>query len=144
MSCSLSCFSLRASLSLLPWLLLACMDVAEARTMQARIVKVTTGVATLEGVEVRLDWLARATQGELVLSARRVDASNLGYRFNKLRWRCPLQRAGKDGWQCEGELRGGRGRPLHLSVVLGPASTDAVLSQGRARFALHRDAASPD
>ena len=112
--------------------------------MHARIARVTTGVATLERVDVRLDWPARATQGELVLSARRVDAGDLGYRFNDLRWRCPLQRAGNDGWRCEGELRGSGGRPLRLSIVLGPASTHAVLGQGRARFALNRDAGSPD
>src|SRR5687768_1361157 len=115
MSRSISCPSLR----LLPWLLLACMGAAEARTMQARIARVTTGVATLEGVDVRLDWPAQAPQGELLLTARRVDASDLGYRFNNLRWRCPLQRAGSDGWRCEGELRGSGGRPMRLSVVLG-------------------------
>jgi len=133
-----------SSLRLLPWLLLACMGAADARTMQARIARVTTGVATLEGVGVRLDWPAQAKQGELVLTARSVDANDLGYRFRDVHWRCPLRRDGKGGWRCEGELRGGRGRPMRLSVVLGPASTDAVLSQGRARFALHRVAATPD
>ncbi len=136
--------SISPSLRLLPWLLLACAGATEARTLQARIARVTTGVATLEGVDVRLDWPAQATQGELMLSARRVDASALGYRFEHLRWRCPLQREGKDGWRCEGELRGSGGRPLRLSVVLGPATTDAVLSQGSARFAVNRDAGSPD
>src|SRR5687768_4336645 len=135
----MSCLVPGSSLRLLPWLLLACMGVAEARTMQARIAKVTTGVATLEGVGVRLDWPAQAPQGELVLTARRVDGNDLGYHFRDLHWRCPLRRDGNGGWRCEGELRGGRGRPMRLSVVLGPGSTDAVLSQERARFALHRE-----
>src|ERR671912_2989412 len=116
-----------SSLRLLPWLLLACMSVAEARTMQARISRVTTGVATLEGVGVRLDWPDQASQGALVLTARRVDANDLGYRFRDVQWRCPLRRDGKGGWRCEGELRGGPGRPMRLSIMLGPDSTDAVL-----------------
>ena len=83
-----------SSLRLLPWLLLACIGAAEARTMQARIARVTTGVATLEGVGVRLDWPAQAKQGELLLTARRVDANDLGYRFRDVHWRCPLRRDG--------------------------------------------------
>ncbi|MCA1714135.1 MAG: hypothetical protein LC715_03065, partial [Gammaproteobacteria bacterium] len=50
---------------------------ASARTLQARIAKVTTAVATLEGVDVRIVWPAQATQGDLILTARRVDAPDL-------------------------------------------------------------------
>ena len=46
----------RAILHLLPLLMLACALPAQARTMSAKIARVTTPVATLEGVEVRLDW----------------------------------------------------------------------------------------
>jgi hypothetical protein len=72
---------------------------ARARTLEARIARVTTGVATLQDVRVRLDWPARAPQGELTLSAGRVDAPDLGYRYRDLRWRCPLQRDGNCGWR---------------------------------------------
>ncbi|MEJ7747244.1 MAG: hypothetical protein WKF61_10980, partial [Luteimonas sp.] len=45
---------------------------------------------------------------------------------------------------CTGTIRAGKGEPLQLALDLGVASTDAVLSQGRARFELHRQASSPD
>jgi hypothetical protein len=122
---------------------------ARARTLEARIARVTTGVATLQDVRVRLDWPAQAPQCELTLSAGRIDAPDLGYRYRDLHWRCPLQRDGNGGWRCDGVLsagaaRGGRGAPLRLAVELGAASTDAVLSRGRSALALHRLAAAPD
>ena len=134
----------RAILHLLPLLLLACSLPTQARTMTAKIERVTTAVATLEGVEVRLDWPADADSGALVLRAARVDAPDLGYRFRALAWRCPLMRDGQGGWRCDGELRAAGGRPLRLSLALASASTDATLSQGAARVALHRSAATPD
>src|SRR5690606_24556138 len=89
---------------------------AHARTMEARIARVTTAVATLDDVRVRLDWPASAGHGELTLSAGRVDAPDLGYRYRDLRWRCPLQRDGNGGWRCDGALAAGaRGAPLRLS-----------------------------
>jgi hypothetical protein len=129
-----------------PLLLLLCLSASmpvAARTMHARIAKVTTAVATLEGVEVQLDWPAQATHGNLVLTARSVVAPDLGYRYANLRWQCPLQRD-SDGWRCDGELRSGRGAPLRLSVDLRSASTDAALSRGRSTLALHRQVAAPD
>ncbi|MEO6365851.1 MAG: hypothetical protein ABIO38_07390 [Luteimonas sp.] len=117
---------------------------AHARTMTAKIMKVTTGVATLEGVGVRLDWPANAAQGQLTLTARSIDAPDLGYRYRNLSWRCPLRRDARGGWQCSGALRAGSGNPVQLAVDVGIASTDAVLSRGPARFGLHRQASSPD
>lgn len=135
-------------LRLLPLLLLVAPVVfpaaVHARTLQARITRVNTPVARMEGVTVRLDWPAHAPRGELLLTARRVDAPDLGYRYRDLTWRCPLHRDGKGGWRCEGMLGSGRGSPLRLSVDLGPATTDAVLARGSARFALARSAATPD
>src|SRR3546814_1563663 len=86
--------------------------------MTAKIERVTTAVATLEGVEVRLDWPAQATTGELRLRAARVDAPDLGYRFRSLEWRCPLARDGQGGWRCDGELHATGGKPFRLSVAL--------------------------
>src|SRR3546814_19562096 len=93
----------RAILHLLPLLLLASVLPAQARTMTAKIERVTTAVATLEGVEVRLDWPAQATTGELRLRAARVDDPDLGYRFRSLEWSCTLASAGQGGWRCYGE-----------------------------------------
>ena len=134
----------RAILHLLPLLLFACILPAQARTMTAKVARVTTAVATLEGVEVRLDWPAGADSGQLRLRAARVEAPDLGYRFDALEWHCPLMRDGQGGWQCDGELRGAGGEPFRLSLALASGSTDAALSQGGARLALHRSAAAPD
>lgn len=134
---------------ILRWLL-ACLALGavacpvQARVLQARIAKVTTAVATLDDVRVRLDWPAGAAQGQLTLQAARIDAPDLGYRYRDLAWRCPLQRDGRGGWRCTGALRSGRAPPLRLALDLGVASTDATLSRGNARFALHRSAATPD
>ena len=57
---------------------------ASARVAQARVAKVTTAVATLEQVRLRLDWPDGASVGELQLWAGRVDAPDLGYRFRDL------------------------------------------------------------
>jgi hypothetical protein len=118
---------------------------AQARILSAKIARITTPVAILEQVDVRLEWPADAQAGLLTLSARRVSAPDLGYRFDDLTWRCPLQRpARQQGWRCEGEIRGAGRRPLKLDVDLATASTDAVLSHGSANLALHRNAGSPD
>jgi hypothetical protein len=117
---------------------------AHARSLGARIAKVTTPVATLQDVRVDLDWPASASQGALRLRARRVDAPDLGYHYRDLDWECPLQRDGQGGWRCQGALRSGRGAPLHLSLDLGVARTNARLSRGTSALSLHRDAASPD
>lgn len=133
---------------LLPWMLLPGLCLAgghaDARTAVARISRVTTAVATLEGVRVQLDWPAQATQGTLRLRAARVDAPDLGYRFRNLDWRCPLQRDGRGGWRCSGVLRAAGGAPLRLALDLGTASTDARLTRGRSTIALARSAATPD
>ncbi len=135
----------RRILPLLTLLLLATAGAAHARTMSARIAKVTTPVATLQGVTLRLEWPAAAQAGALTLEARRVVAPDLGYRFDNLRWRCALRRdAARDGWLCEGEIRSAGGRPLKLSVDLATATTDVALSGDGARLALRRSAATPD
>lgn len=139
----------RSILRLPPMLLLCLLPLfapqpAQARTMTANIARVTTAVATLEGVQVRLHWPSQAPRGELLLRAARVDAPDLGYAFRDMAWHCPLSRDGQGGWRCDGELQAANGKPLRLSLDLATASTDAVLTQGAARFALHRNAATPD
>ena len=117
---------------------------AQARVAQARIAKVTTPVASLEQVRVKLDWPDGATTGTLDLWAARVEAPDLGYGYRDLHWRCRLQRTDRDGWQCEGQLRSGNANPLQLAVQFDAVTTKAALSQGAARIALDRNAASPD
>src|SRR5690606_6397644 len=134
----------RPILAVLLAMLALCCAQAQARVAQARIARVTTGVATLEQVRLRLDWPAGAEAGELQLWAGRVDAPDLGYRYRDLHWRCPLRRIAGGGWQCEGELRAVRAAPLRLAVEFDEAGTRASLSQGGARLALDRTAAAPD
>ncbi|KAF1707220.1 hypothetical protein CSC73_13250 [Pseudoxanthomonas sacheonensis] len=117
----------------------------QARTASARIARVVTPVATLQGVTVRLDWPDAAETGRLTLTANRVTAPDLGYRFDDLTWQCPLQRGAKqDGWRCEGQIRSAGRKPLKLGVDLATASTDAVLAGGGSSLVLHRNAAAPD
>lgn len=133
---------------LLPWLSLPGLLLAgghvDARTATARIARVTTAVATLEGVRVQLDWPAQASRGTLRLQAARVNAPDLGYRFRHLDWRCPLLRDGRGGWRCDGSLRAGGGAPFRLALALGTATTDARLSRGASTVLLKRNAAVPD
>ncbi|HEY5781353.1 MAG TPA: hypothetical protein VIT66_05700 [Lysobacter sp.] len=116
---------------------------ATARTVQARMARVTTAVAVLEDVRVQLDWPAQASQGLLRVQAVRVDAPELGYRFRDLAWQCPLVRQGAR-WRCDGEVRAGRSAPLRLAIDLDETRTDARIGRRDSALALHRDAAAPD
>lgn len=136
---------IRLLLSALLWVILLCAStLAHATLAQARITKVTTSVATLRQVRVRLDWPEGASSGTLDLWAARVDAPDLGYAYRDLHWRCPLRRTGQDGWQCDGQLRSGSAKPLRLTVQFDGTSTRAALRQGAARIALDRNIGSPD
>jgi len=117
---------------------------SQARTLDARIAKVATAVARMEQVRVRLAWPDGAAQGELELQAGRIEAPELGYRFQNLSWRCPLRRDGRGGWRCAGELRTPGAAPMALALDLGVASTDARLSRGASAVSLQRAAATPD
>lgn len=133
---------------ILPLLLLPLLAMSvsgQARTLSARIAKVVTPVASLQDVTVRLEWPAAAEAGQLTLTARRMLAPDLGYRFDNLTWRCPLQRdAQREGWHCEGEIHSAGRKPLKLGIDLATVSTDAVLASGSSNLALHRNAAAPD
>ena len=117
---------------------------AQARTATAEIARIRTGLATLEQVNVRLDWSKTADSGTLKLRVGKLDAPGLGYAFRNLTWQCPLQRDGEGGWRCDGELRSGDARPMRLGIDLATAFTDVVLRQGDARLEVHRQAAAPD
>jgi hypothetical protein len=123
---------------------LLCLGQAQARTLEAKIARLSTGVATLQNVRVSLDWPATAEQGRLRLRAAQIDAPDLGYRWRDVTWECPLRRDGAGGWRCAGMVRSGRAPPLRLALDLGTAFTDVRLQQGQARIDLHRVAAAPD
>ncbi len=119
---------------------------ASARTATLRAERVTTAVATLDEVVVRLEWPAQDRSGRLTLEAGRVEAPDLGYVFDRVRWQCPLLRDGRGGWRCDGIVRSGTGtRPeSRLSVELATATTDVALTRHQAAVELHRSAATPD
>ncbi len=116
----------------------------QARTLEAKIDRIVTDVATLQNVQVALDWPASAEQGRLRLRAAQLDAPALGYRWRDLRWECPLRRDGGGGWGCDGTVRSGLAAPVRLAVDLGTAFTDIRLQQGQARIHVNRLAAAPD
>ena len=122
---------------------LAVASPADARTAHARIARITTAVATMQGVDARLDWPADADSGDLVIHAERIDAADLGYHYRNVAWSCRLQRADDHGWACAGDVRG-NGGSLHLGVRFDDKATVAELAEGNARIALHRDAKTPD
>ncbi|BCT91190.1 hypothetical protein LYSHEL_02140 [Lysobacter helvus] len=117
--------------------------VAHARTLDADIARVRLPIATLEGVHVHLDWPANATEGALHLTAARVDAPDLGVHARNLAWTCPLRRAPRAGWQCDGTLRSGRDT-FALSIAFDAADTRARFGRGRGVLAVERNAATPD
>lgn len=128
-------------------LLLSCLVVAvpaQGRTLSAKIARMATPVATLQAVEVKLQWDASADSGALELKAARLLAADLGYRFDNVSWRCPLQRNGEQGWRCAGDVSATGGKPMRLSLDLDVATTDAVLTAANAAFSVHRNAAAPD
>ncbi len=115
----------------------------QARVAQARIAKISTAVATLDQVRVRLDWPAGAEAGTLEVWAARMDA-DIGYSYRALHWQCRLRRVENQGWACDGQVRSGKAEPLRLAVRFDAATTEAVLAQGAGRIVLERSAASPD
>ena len=94
-------------------------------------------------MQVRLDWPAQARSGTLQVWVDDADAPDLGYRWRRLHWRCPLQRDGRGGWRCDGVLRNGAAGS-RLALELGPAVTHATLARGPARLEVLRNAAAPD
>jgi hypothetical protein len=115
-----------------------------ARSVQMHIDHVVTSVARMDDVRVRLQWAATASEGDLVLTARRVDAADMGYHFRDITWHCGLRRPAVGRWECTGPLHSGRGQPMTLAVDLEPTLTRAALTHGSARLGVVRRAQTPD
>jgi hypothetical protein len=133
-----------AGVCLLLGMLMSIAPTVQARTATATIQRIGTGVATLEGVQVRLAWPKDAASGVLRLRVGHLVAPSLGYDFRDLDWQCPLKRTGESAWRCDGELRAGRGPAFRFGIDLGVAHTDAWLQRGESRIDVHRQAATPD
>jgi hypothetical protein len=135
-----------AGVCLLLGMLMSIAPTAQARTATATatIQRIGTGVATLEGVQVRLAWPKDAASGVLRVRVGHLVAPSLGYDFRDLDWQCPLTRTGEGAWRCDGELRGGRGPAFRFGIDLGVAHTDAWLIRDASRIDVRRQAAAPD
>lgn len=131
----------------IPAILLACAFAwtgpAQARSAQARIARVESPVATLAEVRLRLDWPEGATTGTLRLEAARLDAPGLGYRFERVDWRCVLRRTGWSQWRCAGPVRTPRGA-MDLEIDLREQGVDATFSRGTRRIEVSRRSDAPD
>lgn len=116
---------------------------AQARVATLRAQEITTPVATLSQLELRLQWNAGQPAGDLQLRVGELDAPALGYHFRNLQWRCPLQRR-IDGWLCDGEVLTPGQQPIRLAVVLGAESMQVDVYRGGARLRVQRDLATPE
>jgi hypothetical protein len=133
---------------MVPLLLCACWlaaaPPAQARTLEARVERVDSAIATIHSVRMRLDWPATAREGRLRLQAARLQAPGLGHDLHGLTWDCVLRRDGEGGWHCDGMVRARGGRASRLVVDLGQHRTHARLSQGASRIEVQRRAAAPE
>lgn len=115
-----------------------------ARALHARIDRIVSPVATLDGVEIDIDWPDGAKRGVMHLRTRTLDASGLGYHFTRLAWSCDMARSGWSRWTCSGPLHTASGESATLSIDLKEAGTEAVLARGSSRIAMQRRASAPD
>lgn len=134
---------LRAILAMLMATAFARAGDAHARSAAARIDRVVSPIATLDDVRLRLQWPEGATAGELRLEARRLQAPDLGYRFERVDWRCTLRRAGWSDWRCRGPLRTPEGT-VEFEVEIRESGVDATLTRGRSRIDVSRRGTAPD
>lgn len=103
------------------------MHTVPARELQLQVGVVRNEAASLDDVQVALDWPDGAGEGQLSLQAARLQVPTLGQDLRSVRWQCPLSRDDEGQWRCEGPVRaaGGGGS---LRVSLSAARIDALLS----------------
>ncbi|KFN41129.1 hypothetical protein [Arenimonas oryziterrae] len=117
---------------------------AQAKELEARIAKLSTGAGSLQGVQLSLDWPDGGTTGTMRLRAQSLDFPTLSYRARNVDWQCPLARTAAGGWRCVGPVRanGSGGFPLALDISAG--ATLADLRIGKSRIQYQALAAAPD
>src|SRR5690606_30266012 len=127
-------------------LLLCVATAADARELVVSAARIDAGPVQLRSARLTIDWPDRAEAPErgnprLSLAIERFDAAALGYRFDRLRWQCPLQHA-DDGWRCDGELRAATLPPIRLIAQIDDAGPQLRLQRGRVRLTLGSDDAA--
>lgn len=129
-------------------LLLCALLLLAALPLQARVLRLDVDAlrseaASLQGVQLRLDWPEGAAAGELSLEARELAVPAIGQVHRQVAWRCPLSRDEGGRWQCEGDARSEAG-PGRLKVALDAADIEAMLSASGASLAYRWQAGAPD
>ena len=124
--------------------LLCAAPAAQAKVLRAQVDAVRSEVATLEGVDLVLEWTDGEPSGSLELRAATAEMPLLGYRGRDLAWRCPLTRDDSGRWACAGGLQVSGGALHPLALELSPAGTRAELALGARRISYESIAAAPD
>ena len=130
---------------LLVVLALALAGGAQARTLQMEARQVSTGVARLENLSLKLDWKDTAPTGTLMLDAGLIDAAGLGYTFADAHWRCELLRYSATHYECAGAItarigKTSKAKGFSLKASWRDGELDIALLQGKARLAYEKPA----
>lgn len=112
---------------------------AQAAVLTLSAERIALGPAQADALHLRIVE-GDGAPAELALSLERAD-SGLGWRFEKLDWRCPVRRDGA-ALGCEGEVRAD-GVRRWLSATLSAAESGVELSQGKRRIQARYLAATP-
>ncbi|HEY2347120.1 MAG TPA: hypothetical protein VGH80_14810 [Xanthomonadaceae bacterium] len=115
-----------------------------ARTLDMRVDSLQSATATASGLRLLLMIDDSAQGGRLRIDADRVDTPNLGYAFRDVHWECPLVRDKAGAWQCQGDVRAGKAKPMRLAVTVATATMSARLSDGASAATVQSDAKTPD
>ncbi|HEX4853801.1 hypothetical protein [Arenimonas sp.] len=124
--------------------LLLAIPAAQAKVLRVQVDAVRSEVATLEGVDLVLDWAEGEATGALEMRVESAEMPLLGYRGRDLAWRCPLVRDDSGRWACDGPLQVAGGALHPLSLEVSPAGTRAELALGARRISYESIAAAPD
>ena len=125
-------------------ILLLAVPAAQAKVLRVQVDAVRSEVATLEGVDLVLDWAEGAATGALEMRVQTAQFPLLGYRGRDLAWRCPLRRDDAGRWACDGPLQVAGGALHPLSLEVSPAGTRAELALGARRISYESIAAAPE
>ncbi len=130
------------------WLALACLLCSapvQARRLEMKAATLDVAGVAAQQLQVRMQWPDGGGEGQMEVSAARLQAPDLGLDYRALHWRCRLRRQPGDGWRCDGPLlAAGQAAPLLLDVAWSAAATDAHVSRGASRVGISRLAATPE
>ncbi len=126
-------FLCRSILLLLPLLVAA----SQADAAQRVVVSVEQAILPLgraQDIKATLNWVEGASSPDIELSIGRLDASEVGYVFTRVKWRCQLEDvAGRS--QCKGPASAEGLRRGELLLAFDESALSASLTRGSASLA---------